>query len=112
MLVNEWAQGIDVAFGTNGVLSCSGSKEVGLERTVRVMTVGALQQSFVDPVVEWLHESSLNVGVALIAESGLLRLKHLRLGFKLMGAVAADAADLSFAVSSPREVGVLTNVAR
>jgi hypothetical protein len=43
MLVNEWAEGIDMAFGADGVLGRSGSKEVGLERTVRVMAVGALQ---------------------------------------------------------------------
>jgi hypothetical protein len=63
-------------------------------------------------MVEWLHESSLNVGVALIAEGGLLRLQHFCLGFKFVGAVTADATNLSLAVSSSREVGVLTNVAR
>jgi hypothetical protein len=43
MLVNEWAEGVDMAFGADGVLGRSGSEEFGLESAVRVMAVGALQ---------------------------------------------------------------------
>ena len=63
-------------------------------------------------MVEWLRKSGLGVRMALIAERRLLRLKHLRLSFKLVGAVAARATDQSLAVSGPLEVWVRANVAR
>ena len=62
-------------------------------------------------MVERLHKSSFNVRMALIAEGRLLRFEHLRLRFKLVGAVAARATDESFAMGGPLEVGVLPNVA-
>ena len=49
--------------------------------------------------------------MALIAECRLLRLEHLCLRFELVRAVAADATDLSLAVSGALEVGVITDVA-
>src|ERR1700733_1285532 len=62
-------------------------------------------------MVEWLHESSFNVRMALIAEGRLLCFEHLRLRYKLVGAMAAGATDKSFAVGSPLEVRVIANVA-
>ena len=112
MLVNERPERIDVALGANGVLGRTRPKEVRLEGAVRVMTISALQQPFVDLVVERLRKSGLGIGVALIAERRLLRLKHLRLRHKLVGAVAVRATDQSLTVSGPLEVGVRANVAR
>jgi len=63
-------------------------------------------------MVEWLHKRSLNVGVALVTDGRLLGFKHLRLRFKLVGAVAADATDLSLSVSGTLEVWVRANMAR
>src|SRR6202048_3702906 len=63
-------------------------------------------------MVERLRKSGLGVGMALIAEGRLLRLKHLRLGFKLVGAVATRATDQSLTVSGPLEVGMRANMAR
>ena len=61
--------------------------------------------------MEWLRKSRLDVRVALIAKSRLLRFQHDRLCFELVDAVATDATDESFAVGSPFEVRVLANVA-
>ena len=61
-------------------------------------------------MVEWLHKSSFNVRMALIAEGRLLCFEHLRLRYKLVGDVAACATDESFAVGSSFEVRVVTNV--
>ena len=62
-------------------------------------------------MVEWLRKSCLGVRMASIAERRLLRLKHLGLSFKLVGAVAARTTDQSLTVSGPLEVGVRANVA-
>ncbi len=61
--------------------------------------------------MEWLRKSWLNVRMALIAETRLLRFKHGRLRFELVDTVATDAADESFAVGGPLDLRVLTNVA-
>jgi hypothetical protein len=112
VLVDEWSECLDMALGANGVLGCTRPKEVRLEGAVRIMTVGALQQPFVDLVVERLRKSGLDVRMTLIAECRLLRPKHLRLRYKLVGAVAARTTDQSLTVGGPLEVGVGTNVAR
>ena len=112
VLVDEWSECLDVTLGANSVLGRTRPKEVRLEGTMRVMTISALQQPFVDLVVKRLPKSGLDVRMTLIAECWLLRLKHLRLRYKLVGAVAACATDKSLTVSGPLEVGVGANVAR
>jgi hypothetical protein len=110
VLINEWSHCIDVALGTNSVLGRTRLKKLWLEGAVRIVTVAALQQPLIDAVMEWLCKGRLDVGMALIAEGGLLRLEHCRLGFKLVCAVTAYATNLGLAVTSALEVGVFANV--
>ena len=43
VLVNEWAEGLDVTLGANGILGRTSPKEVRLEGPVRVVAIRALQ---------------------------------------------------------------------
>jgi hypothetical protein len=61
--------------------------------------------------MEWLRKSRLDVRVALVAKGRLLCFKHDGLRFELVDTVTAGATDESFAVGSPFEVRVFTNVA-
>jgi hypothetical protein len=111
VLVNEWSERIDVALCANGVLGSAYLSELRLEGAVRVVAVGALEQPFVDPMMEWLRKSRLDVCMALIAERGLLGLEHFSLGFKLVHAVTVRTTDQSLAVSGTLEVGMFADVA-
>ena len=53
----------------------------------------------------------MDVGMALIAEGRLRRFEHLRLKFKLVGAVAVRTTYQSLAMSGPLEVWVRGNMA-
>jgi hypothetical protein len=112
VLINEWSQRVDMAFGANGILGRTDFNEVWLEGAVRIVAVAAFDQPFVDLVVEWLHKSRLSVGMALVTEAWLRRFEHPGLAFKLVDAVAARTTKEGFAVSGSFEVGVLANMAR
>lgn len=111
MLVDERARRLDVALGADGILRRADSDEIRLKGAVRVVAISALDQAFVDPVMERLCKSRLYVGMALIAESWLAMLEQSRLCFKLVYAVAAGATYKCFAMGGPLEVGMITNVA-
>ena len=61
--------------------------------------------------MEWLRKCRLGVRVALIAKARLALLQQGRLCFEFVDTVTAGAAHKSFAMGSPLEVIVLTNVA-
>lgn len=111
VLVDERAGGLDVALGADRVLSRTNAEQVRLESTVGVVAVGAFDQPFIDPVMEWLRKGRLYVRMALVAKARLTLLEQGRLRFEFVYAVAAGATDKSFAMGGPLEVGVLTNMA-
>ncbi len=77
MLEDERPARLRVAFGTNGVLVCGGAQIRFAHGAVRIMTIAALHQAFVDLVMEGHVEEWLYVRVALEAELWLIDLEQL-----------------------------------
>ena len=92
MLINERSSRLHVALGANGILVSGGPELNALERTMGIMAVGALHQTFRDLVMEGLGESHLYVGMAVFAELRLRNFEQVSLTLELVNAVATDAA--------------------
>jgi hypothetical protein len=75
------------------------------------MAVSALDQSFVDSMMERFGKQRLNVCMALVAEGGLACFEQDGLRFELMDAVTTGASDQSIAMGSPVEVRVVAKMA-
>ena len=111
MLVDKWPTHLRVALGADQIRVISGAQVALLESAVHVMAICALDQAFIDLVVEWHIECRLGVGVALEAELGLFCLKQLLGRFRSVDAVAAQAADVRFGMRGAIEVGMGAGVA-
>jgi hypothetical protein len=85
---------IRVARKTNRVLCRGGSDLLGPYRAVRIVTIGALDQPFVNAMPERHFKLSLLLEMARVAQFGL-RLRQQKLfGFRLVRRVAGDATDI------------------
>lgn len=112
VLINEWSNRIHVAFGADRILGCTQAQQFGLKSAVWVMTVSALNQAFVNSVMERLHKCRLDVRVALITERWFFRLEQSCLGLRFVNAMAVGAADQGLAMRGSLKVRVITYVAR
>src|SRR5665213_181035 len=92
MLERERPAHIRVALGADGVLVFSGLLIVGQERPVYIVAVAALDQPFVDLVVDGHIELRLLVSMALVAERRLRSFQQLLFSVAGMYAMAARAA--------------------
>lgn len=93
MLVHKWAANVSVALGADSILIFSGAQIVWSECAVHVVTIGALDQTLIHPVMDGHIELRLLVGVALIAESGLRGFQQ-AVVLAVVDAMATDAAQI------------------
>jgi hypothetical protein len=100
-----------MALGADRIHLRGGPQVLPVERSVRIVTVRALDEAFFHLVMERLVELRLDVGVALEAELRLRYLEQRPCVFCNVNAVASDAAYVAFSVSRALEVGVLTLMA-
>ena len=85
---------IGVARDTNCVLCWGGSHLLGTNGAVRIVTIGALDQSFVNSMAERHFKLGLLLEMARVAQLGL-RLRQQKLfGFRLVRRVTGDATDI------------------
>src|SRR6185312_4987055 len=112
MFIDERPKSIYMALSADGVLGRTKTDHLWLKGAVRVMAVGAFNQPFRNPVVKGLHKCRIDVGVALITESGLLRLEQGSLRLWLVNAVAVGATYKTFTMRTSCEVRVIAYVTR
>ena len=101
---------LGVAFGADRILIGCRLQIAVPEGAVNVMTVGALDEALVHPVMEGHIECRLHIIVALEAERGLRRLEQ-RLFLAAVDVVATDAADGGLGMGRTVEVGMRSRVA-
>jgi hypothetical protein len=70
VLIDEGSLFIRVAFVADRVLPVSCAQLVGFKSAVRIVAVVALQESFVDPMMEWAGELRAHIQMAAIAKFG------------------------------------------
>src|ERR1700687_4690823 len=99
MLEGEGPELFGVALGADGVAGGGGAQQLVLRGAVRIVAIGALQQTFVDAVMNRLRELRLDIGVTGVAEVGLSGLQQIDLLPGRMHGVAAEAADLAFGMN-------------
>lgn len=92
VLVNEWPTHICMALDADDILIGGRSELVGLERTVHVMAVGALDCALKHRMMERHIECALHVGVAGEAERRLRQFQQGAFALRSVNAMAADAA--------------------
>ena len=68
MLVDERTGNLGMTFHTNSIAGNTAVQRLLLKRAVRVMTVTAVHQSFIDSVMKGLGEERFYISVAAIAE--------------------------------------------
>jgi len=110
VLKYERSARLGVALGADPILISRVSQVVVPESAVNIMTVAALNQPFVHPVVERHTERRLHISVALIAELGLRSFQQLLRGFAGVNAVAARAADAGLGMRRTQKVGMRASV--
>lgn len=110
VLVNERSTLVGVAFETHLVLRRARSELPRHESAVLVVAIGALNQAFVDPVVEGTCELRTCLRVAGIAKLRLIHGQQAALRFGMVGGMAAQAAYIVFRVGGAQEVGMLIAV--
>ena len=79
MLISERSGSIDMAFRTDGILVCGSAELEILEGAVRVMTVVAVNQSFIDLMVKRLIEGDALSLVAGVAKRRRIHLQQIGL---------------------------------
>ena len=98
---------IGVARETNRVLRRRGSHLLGTNGAVRIVTIGALDQSFVNSMAKRHFKLGLLLEMARVAQLGL-RLRQQKLfGFRLVRRVAGDTTDIVLGVNRVDSVHVL-----
>src|SRR5271156_1250982 len=111
MFVNPWPDRIDVTLGADRILRRTQLQHLRLKSTMRVVAVSALDQPFVDPMMERLGKRRLNICMALVAEGGLARFEQRGLRFGLVDTVAVGAADKGIAMGGPLKIRMIANMA-
>ena len=109
VLVDKWPTHLRVALGADQIRVISGAQVALLESAVHVMAICALDQAFIDLVVEWHIECRLGVGVALEAKSRLRSLEQ-RFFLAAVNAVATGAADVGLGVRRTHEIRMRAGV--
>ena len=111
MLIHERATGFHVALDADCILIGGGFEVAALEGAVDIMAIAALDQAFVDLVMEGHVEVWADVGVALVAEVRLGGDEELRIRYGLVDTVAAEAGNAGPGMRRAQEVGVGIGVA-
>ena len=91
MFVHKRAGFVRVALEANQVLRPCRSQLAGLEAAMRIVTIGALHESFVYAVMEGPVELLLLIQVAAVAECWLLLFQQKLALFCMVGVVAIGA---------------------
>ena len=110
MLKGEWPCGLGVALGADRVLIGSRLQLLGFECAMRIVTVAAGQQPFIDLVMERLRERRFHFGVAGVAELRLRDLEQIRLALGRMHAVTVGTADFGVAVGGALEIWMCSSM--
>lgn len=111
VLVYEWPCSLAMTFCADHIHLRRRAKVFAIEGAMRIVTVGALQETFFNLVMEGHVELCLGFGVALVAQLRLRSFEQLLLDRAVVDAVTTYAAHLVFAVCRALEVGVLALVA-
>jgi hypothetical protein len=98
VLVDKRARGFGVALSADQVHLGRRAEVLLVEGAVRIVTVGALQQSFFHLMVKGHVELRPGIGVALETQLRFSDLEQLLLVFAAVNTVAADAAHIVLAV--------------
>ena len=111
MLKDKRSTGIRMALCANRIFVCGGLQVVGLEGTVHIMAVIALEQPLIDLVVEGHGELRLEFRVALIAKFWFRSLQQVVFLLRGMNAVAAYTTDIRLCVLRTLKVRMLSAMA-
>ena len=111
MLISERSGCIDMAFRTDGILVCGSAELEILECAMGIMAVVAMNQSFVDLVMERLVERDALSLVTGVAERGRIRLQQIGLALGVMYAVAVQTTDAGLRVFGALKICVLIGMA-
>ena len=106
MFKGEWTFGLGVALRTDRVLISRRLQLRPFEGAMRIVTIAALQQAFIDFVMKRLRERRFYIGVAGVAQLRLRDLEQIRLALGGMRAVTVRAAHLGMAMGGALEVGM------
>jgi len=111
VLISKGSSFFRVALGADQVLLRRGAEVLLVERSMRIIAVGAMNQPLLNVVMEGDVELRLGIGVALEAQ---IRLSDLQLVFLVLTSVdtvATDAAYVRFSMCRALEVGMIALVA-
>jgi hypothetical protein len=98
---------VDVARKTNRVLCGGGPHLLGTNGAVRIVTVGALDQSFVNTMAERHFELGFLLEMARVTQFGLRFRQQKLFGLRLVRRVAGDTTDIVLGVNRVDSVHVL-----
>jgi hypothetical protein len=98
---------IRVARETNCVLCRGGSHLLGANSAMRIVTIGALDQSFVNSMAERHFKLGLLLEMARVTQLGLRFRQQKLFGFRLVRRVAGDATDIVLRVDRVDRVHML-----
>ena len=107
VLIDERALFVGMAFGTNRVSGRHGPHLPNGGRAMHVVTVAALEETFVDSMVIWLGKVRLGGHMASIAEFGLCRNEKVLRLFGVVRRVAVQAANIVARMRRCGEVALL-----
>ena len=85
---------VGMAAEANLILSRSGSKLAREEAAVRIMTIAARQQTFVNPMMHRFGKLRLDFHVAAVAQHRLCTCQQRTFYFGMMRRMAVNAADV------------------
>ena len=111
MLVNKRPARLRVALCANRILVGRGLQVLAIERAMRIVAVGTLNQALVKLVVKGHIEGRFDIGMTLEAKGRLAGLEHGSLRSSLMHGVAADATHVGLSVRRAEEVRMSACVA-
>jgi len=98
VLVDERPLFVDVALVADGVPARQGPQLTRGRRSVRIVTVVALHQAFVDPVVIGFGKICLGRDMASVAQLGLILDQQVLFFLGVMRRVAVETADIATGV--------------
>ena len=104
VLINKWTCRFRMALHADDVPGDAASQSRCLEGTVRIVTIAAFHQAFVDLMVERLRKCGLHVSVAGITELRLRNLEKAGLASEFMNAMATQATYVCSSVCGALEI--------
>ena len=111
MLEDKWTCGLSVALRADCVLISSRLQLLGFEGAMRIVTIAAGQQPFIDLVMERLRERRFYVCVAGVTELRLRDFEQVGLALEGMWAVTVGAAYLGATMRRTLEVWMRSGMA-